>query len=186
MAEAVANFSECDHGALHVDEDFAAVEFIPTADGTTCTVVGTNFTNPAMPLLRYEMGDTVGSKPGTCQCGRPGRVVTTVDGRVEDYIILRSGARVGRLDHALKDLVNIREAQIRQSRRGSILVRVVPGARYAKADEELLVSELRSRVGNDTEIVVEYVQAIERTRGGKLRFVVSDLVEGQLTSPTVR
>ena len=33
MAEAIANISECGRGALHVDEDFAAVEFLPNPDG---------------------------------------------------------------------------------------------------------------------------------------------------------
>ena len=38
--------SQCEPGSLHVDEDFAAVEFIPI-DETTCTeIVGTNFAIP--------------------------------------------------------------------------------------------------------------------------------------------
>ena len=58
MAEAVANISECEQGSLHVDEDFAAVEFIPVG-GNQFRVVGTNFTNPATPLIRYDLLDLV-------------------------------------------------------------------------------------------------------------------------------
>jgi len=181
MAEAVANFSECEQGALHVDEDFAAVEFIPSDDGINSTVVGTNFTNPAMPLLRYDVGDTARVMDTGCPCGRPGRVVNSVDGRFEDYVILQNGTRIGRLDHAFKDLVNVREAQIRQSRPESLTVRVVRGSRYRPEDEVAMLSELRRRLGSDIEILVEHVDSIPRGRGGKLRFVVSELNDGQVS-----
>ena len=87
MAEAVANISECEHDQLHVDEDCAAVEFIPNSDGPGYKIIGTNFTNLATPLLRYDVQDLVTLTNVTCSCGRPGRVVASVDGRAEDYII---------------------------------------------------------------------------------------------------
>lgn len=180
MAEAVANFSECVHGRLHVDEDFAAVEFVP--NGESCSVVGTNFTNLAMPLVRYVVGDAAVPGTGACSCGRPGRLIERIDGRLEDYVVLPSGARLGRLDHVFKDLVNVREAQIRQSRPSELVVRVVRGPRYGRQDEISLVRELRKRVGPDVEIHIEYTDAIERARNGKLRFVVSQLPGGRITA----
>ena len=179
MAEAVANFSECDRGALHVDEDFAAVEFVPQAGGMF-SIVGTNFTNPVTPLLRYEVQDAATLDGDTCSCGRPGRVVASVDGRLEDYVILRNGARVGRMDHIFKDLVRIREAQIRQSVPGELTIRVVRAAEYSDADERELLRETRKRVGDDTTVRIEYVPALERSETGKLRFVVSDLAAGSV------
>ncbi len=114
MAEAVANISECEYGNLHVDEDFAAVEFIPNPECPGYKVIGTNFTNPVTPLLRYDVQDVVALTDETCSCGRPGRIVERIDGRQEDYVILKNGARLGRMDHIFKDLINIREAQIYQ------------------------------------------------------------------------
>ncbi len=58
MAEAVANFSEFRDERLYVDEDFAAVEFVKN-EGGGYKVVGTNFSNLATPLVRYEVGDLV-------------------------------------------------------------------------------------------------------------------------------
>ena len=80
MAEAVANISECEYGNLHVDEDFAAVEFIPNPYGTGYKVIGTNFTNLATPLIRYDVQDVVELSDERCPCGRPGRVVKQIDG----------------------------------------------------------------------------------------------------------
>lgn len=179
LAEGAANISECPNGTLHVDEDFAAVEFIPNGD--SFRVIGTNFTNLATPLLRYDTQDQVTiSSEVLCTCGRPGRIVSRIDGRQEDYVILKNGARLGRMDHIFKDLVNIREAQIYQMQPGELIIRIVRGKQYSDDDEAMLLREVHKRVGNQADIVIEYVEALERSRAGKLRFVVSDVVEGQL------
>jgi phenylacetate-CoA ligase len=180
MAEAVANFSECDRGKLHVDEDFAAVEFLPNDDGLSYRVVGTNFTNPATALLRYDVEDNVTLDGENCSCGRPGRIVTRIDGRKEDYVILKNGTRIGRMDHIFKDMVNIREAQIYQKHPGEIILRIVRAGHYSNKDAESLLSETRKRVGENALIHLEYVDRLERSKTGKLRFVVSELDEGKI------
>jgi phenylacetate-CoA ligase len=181
MAEAVANISECEYGTLHVDEDFAAVEFVPNWEGPGLKIVGTNFTNFATPLLRYDIEDIIKiDELLKCPCGRPGRIVAAVDGRKEDYIVLKHGARLGRMDHIFKDLINIREAQLYQSKPGEIIVRVVRGNNFTKDDETMLLQEMRKRVGADTDIDIHYLESLPRSRIGKLRFVVSEISEGKL------
>lgn len=182
LSEAVANFSECELGCLHVDEDFSAVEFVSENEGSNWRVVGTNLSNPATPFVRYDTGDRVTLEAHTCPCRRPGRVVASLDGRQEDYVILKNGARLGRMDHIFKDMVNIREAQIRQRRIGEIIVVIVKGGTYFEADEALLRKELSSRVGSDTTISFEYVDKIRRSATGKMRFVVSELEMGKLSA----
>ncbi|MCF8096167.1 MAG: hypothetical protein K9J79_12495 [Desulfobacteraceae bacterium] len=180
LAEGVANISECPIGNLHVDEDFAAVEFIPNPEGLGYKLIGTNFTNPATPLVRYDTEDLVELEEGSCPCGRPGRIVKNIDGRKEDYVTLKDGTRIGRMDHVFKDLINIREAQIYQSVPGSIQVRIVKNSSYNKADEKQLYQELVKRVGSDTNIEFLYVEKLERSNTGKLRFVLSEISEGKL------
>jgi phenylacetate-CoA ligase len=180
MAEAVANISECHRGSLHVDEDFSAVEFVPHPHGWGHKIIGTNFTNPAMPLLRYDVQDMVALDENSCPCGHPGRVVLSIDGRQEDYVILPNGSRIGRMDHIFKDMTSIREAQISQREIGQIIIRVVKTKHYTPKDEIALRREAAKRVGADTEVKIEYVEAIKRTGAGKLRFVVSEIPEGQL------
>jgi phenylacetate-CoA ligase len=128
--------------------------------------------------------DIVSLSDRPCPCGRPGRILTNIDGRKEDYIVLASGARLGRLDHVFKDMVHIREAQLYQERPGELTVRIVPGERYSAAEEERLRRELIMRVGVDTLLSIEYVGRLERSSTGKLRFVVSHVPRGQLTAPS--
>ena len=76
MAEAVAHISECDAGRLHVDEDFAAVEFVPVGDNRF-RIVGTTSPTPrrhscattSMTSSRSTatLGVTAGVRGGSCR-----------------------------------------------------------------------------------------------------------------------
>lgn len=179
LAEAVANFSECPHGRLHVDEDFAAVEFLPLA-GDAFRVVGTNLSNPAFPLLRYDTGDVATISGAVCGCGRPGRVVDAVDGRREDYVLTRAGTLLGRLDHIFKDMTNVREAQIRQAAPGRMTLAVVRGPGYGLDDERRLRQAASRLLGREMAFDIAYQDALPRTANGKLRFVASTLSAGAI------
>jgi len=175
MTEGVANISECERMRFHVDEDFAATEFIPSGDGQTCRVVGTNLSNPATPLVRYDVGDMVTLWPEGCSCGRPGRVICRLDGRIEDYVTLSDGTKVGRMDHIFKDMGQIREAQIFQDTPGVLVYRIVRRCGYSQSDEEQLLVETRRRIGRKADVRIQYVESLPKTNNGKLRFVTSTI-----------
>jgi phenylacetate-CoA ligase len=185
LAEGVANVSQCELGALHVDEDYAALEFVPLGHDGLYRIVGTNFTNLATPLLRYDTQDLATIREeGSCSCGRSGRVVERIDGRLEDYVVLSNGVRLGRLDHIFKDMVNISEAQIHQARPGEMTIRIVRGRNYDKTDEHALMRETAKRVGNEMDVRLEYVQDLPRSSVGKLRFVLSEVTGASIDHPT--
>ena len=175
LAEAVANISECIRGKMHVDEDFAAVDFVEDKAGGGFRVVGSSLSNDATGFLRYDTGDLVTRAGDTCSCGYPGRTVEAIDGRREDYILLSNGVRVSCGNQIFKMLGDVREAQILQRRVGEVTVRVVRGASYHRGCEQRLLREMRKRVGNDTSIQVEYVPTLQRSSNGKLRLVISDV-----------
>jgi phenylacetate-CoA ligase len=180
MAEGIANASECPKGRLHVDEDFAFVEFIPVESGPGYRIVGTNFTNRAFPLIRYDVGDIAQLSGQACDCGRPGRIIDRIDGRREDYVVLPTGALVGRLDHIFKDQVHVREAQIYQPDLTRVVLRLVKAKAFTSRDEQNLIGAARDWLGRSLRIEVEHLDAIPRTSAGKLRFVVSDVTAGGL------
>lgn len=182
MAEALGNISECPRGALHVDEDYSLIEFIGADDGTgTHRIVGTTLDNWAMPFLRYDIGDRVViDADALCDCGRPGRVVKSIDGRQEDYVVLSDGSRVGRIDHFFKDAIHVAEAQVVQKRAGRVVVRVVRATGYATADEAALRREIGERCGDRLDVDFDYVQQIPKSASGKLRLVVNEDAAGKL------
>lgn len=187
QTEGVAQISECEQHALHVDEDFSAVEFVPMGQSGVYRLVATNLANPATTFLRYDTGDRVVIRSGaSCACGRPGRIVDRIDGRLEDYVILENGVRVGRMDHVFKDMVNVQEAQIYQERPGALTLRVVRGTKFDAGDEQALRRETEKRVGDRTEIAIEYWESLPRSPMGKLRFVVSDIAAGSIEADLAR
>ena len=172
LAEGTSSISECPSGNLHVDEDFAYTDFVPhQTHAHLHRIVGTNWTNVAFPLIRYDSGDHVVLERRDCDCGHPGRLVKSIDGRQEDYILLPSGARLGRLDHIFKDMQLIAEAQITQRASGPVTFRIVRRSGYNADTEKHLIAESRKRMGSDIVITVEYVTSLPRTSSGKLRFV---------------
>jgi phenylacetate-CoA ligase len=178
QTESIANFSECEHGRLHVDEDHACVEFVPhVLDGAgrmLYRVLGTSLANWHQPFIRYDVGDLVTLAEGPCACGRAGRIVEEIDGRREDFVELASGARLGRLNHVFNALEFLREAQIRQSRRGEIAIHVVPRGEWTPDREARLLAEAHSRMGDDMRIAISVEQHLPRTASGKLRLVVKE------------
>lgn len=174
LAEGVANFCQDIKANWHIDDDLAYAEFIPLndSDNTVCRIVGTGFSNIAFPLIRYDTGDLAKVKWVN---GKP--EIIEIYGRQEDYIELPNGVKLGRLDHIFKDCVNIREAQIHQIRKDLIEFRVVKDVNYVEKDEQQLLQEASSRLGKDVELTIKYCDSIERTKSGKVRFVISDLVK---------
>ena len=174
LAEAVGSASQCRRGHLHCDEDFAAMELVDNGAGQY-RVIGTNLSNLATPLIRYDTMDLASHAAAECECGLPGRVIGEIDGRVEETLVLASGRRLGLLDVIFKDVVNIREAQIVQHRLDAVVLRIVRGSAYSEADESKVLAQARNRIGPDLQIEIEYVDALERSKRGKLRLVVSDI-----------
>ena len=175
LAEPVANISQCKFGKLHIDEDYSHLELIPL-DGfkNKYKIVGTSFTNDALMFLRYDTNDIVSlSQNQTCKCKNFGRIIDEIDGRKEDFLLQKDGTKVGRLDHIFKDMINVKEAQIKQFKNQGVIFYVVKNDNYKNYDEIILQKEIESRLNIDYEI--EYLNKIKRTKSGKLKFVVSEI-----------
>jgi phenylacetate-CoA ligase len=97
----------CPHGRKHLLLQSGFHEFKGDQ------LISTNLSNYAFPFIRYQTSDLIKkSSDGSCPCGFPGILVETILGRMEDYIVTKEGALVGRLDHIFKDALHVREAQI--------------------------------------------------------------------------
>jgi len=175
--EGVANISQCPRGKLHVDEDFSRLEFVKSGYGDNIYhITGTNFTNALFPLVRYDTGDLATLMEGeSCDCGRPGRVVHSLDGRLNDYVVSKSGKYIGLLDHMFKDCINVRTVQVRQEKAGAITVLIVKGDAYGSKDEAQLRDQMKFVLGKEMDCEIRYVPEVPKAASGKHRLVVSSL-----------
>src|SRR5690606_22846762 len=121
LGECVANFSDNLNHEQLVDEDFAAVEFIP--NNGVYKIIGTSLGNYAMPLIRYDTGDLA-----YIEKERTPRKVDFIDGRNGEYILLKSGKKVGALSALFSNTEAIVEAQIHQRIDYSLQIRYVSNA----------------------------------------------------------
>lgn len=179
--EMCANIVECEKGRYHMKLEHSYVELLdpydkPVPPGSEGRLVCTAFGNYAMPLVRYNIGDiAIPSEVETCNCGRGGKLVERVVGRVEDYILTPDGRYVGRLDHLFKDAVNVKFAQVIQNKIDEVIIRVIKEQNYTQKDENEIYKESRLRLGSKINIVFEYVNEVERLSNGKFRFIVSNI-----------
>ena len=178
-AERAGCMSQCENGLFHLRAEHSYAEILdkhnqPAKPGTPGRLVVTAFGNYATPLVRYDVGDiAIISEGRTCRCGRGGALVERIIGRVEDYVVTSDGRLIGRLDHLFKDTTNVLMGQIEQDHVNEIRIRIVRDAYFTAKDEAIIRKEARARLGNEINIRFEYVDDIQRTKGGKFRFAIS-------------
>jgi len=84
---------DSDH--FHVISDSVHIEVVdkkgdPCAPGEVGRILVTRLKNLAMPLIRYEVGD-MGALGEACSCGRSTPVLTCIEGRVRNLVVLPDG-----------------------------------------------------------------------------------------------
>jgi phenylacetate-CoA ligase len=133
-----------------------------------------------MPLLRYRTCDIV-TLPDEkkCPCGREFPLVNRIIGRTDDMLMTPEGNYIGSASMSVVfELVNnIQEVQIIQNKMDEIIVKVVKLENFNKYDLNLLKDRLKERLGNKVSIKVVFVNQIKRTRAGKFRFIISNIID---------
>lgn len=181
-SEGAPFISECREGRLHIHLDSGVFEILrpdgtPAQPGEPGELVVTSFTTHITPLLRYAIGDIAvpAERDAKCECGLPFPIIEAILGRVDDILYTPDRGYVSRLDTVFKKLPNsIVEAQIVQTSPERILLRLVPDPdRYLPEHADLLVKEMRKRLGYVVNIDVEEVSHIPRSANGKMRPVIN-------------
>ena len=171
QTEGVANFFTCRHGSLHVNEYFSSVEFLQSEEGYL--IVGSQMHNEAFPFYRYNTGDTVATVNIGCACGRTSRIVTGITGRVDDYLVLQDGSRIGRLDHLTKGNMLIEQAQIVQERKGNCIFKIVAAPKNRDQVKRSLQLSCSKYLGESFSVEFEFVEQIATEKNGKIKFIKS-------------
>ena len=122
----------CDHGALHVNDDWVLLEPVdaagqPVAHGTPShSVLLTNLANRVQPLIRYDLGDSITLLP-PCSCGSSLPAIR-VEGRHDETLryVDNDGAAVDLLPLVLTTVMEeeagVYGFQLRQTGRDTLTV----------------------------------------------------------------
>jgi phenylacetate-CoA ligase len=99
--------------------------------------------------------------------------VARINGRITDVIVTPDGRHLGGLEHAFMRAGGVHRSQIVQETVDEIVVNIVKAPSYTPADGEQIERGLRSFVGSEMRIRLNYVDAIQPGENGKVQFVVS-------------
>lgn len=180
--------TECEHGRLHVHQDFGFVEILKddgtsTMPGEIGEIVATGFANVNQIFIRYRTGDLARWAHGPCPCGRRNfPVLEELVGRQEDILYLPNGRGMMRLDNVFKGLSGIAVGQVVQESLSQLVINLVPTQDYSPTDGETVAQRIVSTygLGRDVRIEVRLVENIPREKSGKFRPVVSRVPQSQV------
>lgn len=175
---------ECEHRTgLHVLPWTCHVEVVgpdgePVGPGEEGEVAVTGFTNRAMPLIRYLIGDRarLPEREVECPCGRRTQMLAEVIGRSVDMFLGPDGQLVDGeyFTHLMYFRPWLRQFQVVQRAPDDVLFRVATEAEVPAADREEIVAKTRSVLGEACAVSFERVGTIEPSASGKLRYTLRD------------
>lgn len=176
--------SQCErHRGLHVNADCIYLEIIDE-NGTECPpgqpgrIIVTDLTNQAMPIFRYEVGDTASWAVEECPCGRTLPLLERLDGRIADYVVTKHGEFISGIsltENFAQQIPGLAQLQIVQEDVDRFVYNVVRGPDF---DDRSLrrISELSAALfGSTAEHECRFVERILPEPSGKYRFCISKL-----------
>jgi phenylacetate-CoA ligase len=172
---------ECErHAGLHVNADSVYVEVLrdgrPAAAGEAGSLIITDLTNRAMPILRYQVGD-VGVPAGhRCPCGRGLPLLERLEGREADYVVTPAGDLISGIsltENFALCVPGVAQLQIIQETVRRFRFRIVRGPDFGGASLRRLGELVAERFGPDVLYECEYVECIPQEPSGKYRFCIS-------------
>lgn len=167
-------------GYMHECIDTGVFEHIKTENGTKLIV--TAFHTHGTPLIRYDIGDNIVEfEPDEMPENKYAfPIIKAIDGRQADslYSEERGHISIANLSNVVKNLPNsIKNIQFIQETIDHIHIKVVvDSSRYQqKKQEPHIFEEMYNRFGKNMHFTIEYVDVIERTKGGKYRMIINKL-----------
>lgn len=165
--------SQCREGNYHLFIDNVWVEFLdkdlnPVGPGEEGEIYLTTTRSPAMPFIRYRIGDIGKYSDKKCTCGLGFPLIEEFSGRADDSFILPSGTYVSSLKvlntftkFIKKYLHLMEEFKVIQKEPGLIVIQFVKGKEFNEEHLQELINALHDVFREPVNIEVEFVDQIE-------------------------
>jgi len=178
--------AECTFGNKHLFEDRAIIEVVDEqgrvlpAGQRGDRILLTLLERHTQPLIRYEISDMVRELPGKCECGRPFRMIESIEGRIEDVLFFPAragGAPVAihpNLFHAILETVPATGWQVVHETSG-LTVYLTGAVDESSRDQlrERVRRMLESQAVQPPPIEVRMTAQLQRGATGKAPLIVS-------------
>jgi len=149
----------------------------PVGPGEEGEIAVTGFTNRAMPLVRYLIGDRarLPERAVECPCGRRTQMLAEVTGRNVDMFLGSDGQMVDGeyFTHLMYFRPWLRQFQVVQRAPEEVVFRIA-GEEAPAADREEIEAKTKAVLGPGCAVVFERVGTIEPSASGKLRYTIRE------------
>jgi phenylacetate-CoA ligase len=179
----------CEAGRYHVHSEHCLVEIVgddgrPTAPGEIGRLVVTGLSNLAMPLIRYDADDLARAVDGPCACGRTLPSFGDIVGRYsrlaflpERSFAMLEAVRATILKMPADEIRDLRQFQLHQFRDGRFELRLLARASLPDVFAEQIKAAWAKALSSSEQVLsLRYVDAIERSPGGKYQVFTSDFM----------
>jgi phenylacetate-coenzyme A ligase PaaK-like adenylate-forming protein len=181
--------AECIYGNKHLFEDSAIIEIVDERGRAVppgergARILLTVLERRTQPLIRYEISDLVRELPGTCPCGRPYRMVASIEGRSEDVLYFPprdGGAPLVALHptrvHEVLETLPGSGWQLVHDEHGLTLSLLAPVDAALAADVRARLTQLLQAVGAAVPAIeVRSVEELQRGVTGKAPLIIARL-----------
>ena len=169
---------QCPQGGWHISADNLILEIDQPDENGEGKVVITPLLNYAMPLVRYELGDVGRLVKDKCPCGLNLPLFQLSQGRVEEVIVTPKGktACTAFFAYIGKSLMPLGLRQFRALQKSPVLMhlQLVHSKRDDPSAEALIRRQIKKYLGEEVNIVIEYVEQIPPDSSGKLRYFIRE------------
>ena len=166
----------CQARNYHIMQGHCIVEIVddsgqPLPDGCEGNIVVTDLDSYNFPFIRYETGDIGVRSRNPCVCGWKSPYLTSIVGRVDDYLLKSDGRKIGRLSHIMKPAKGVLKSQLVQTDYDALHIRVVADEGFRSETMNDVIDNARTYIGN-MNITWELTDQLERTSSGKIKYVI--------------
>jgi len=147
-------------------------------EGEIGELVGTSFWNYATPFIRYRTMDLAKKGKSGCEkCTRQFQLLEKIQGRLQEIIVTNTGRYISMTAMTVHSdaFHNVEQFQFYQDRPGRVSFRIVRRGNYTERDTSKIRSDLMTKLGEDMELEIIFVDKILRTPNGKYRVLEQEL-----------
>ena len=152
-----------------------------TKEGEIGEIIGTGFTNYAMPFIRYKTGDSAVWTNKGCGCGRDLALLKKIEGRwLQERIITKQGSFIAitALNTHTNIFENVKQFQYFQEEKGKVILKIIKKETYSEEDTKKILDELSHKMKGLVDLDIVSVEEIPKTERGKYRFLIQKLPIG--------
>jgi phenylacetate-CoA ligase len=176
--------SECKKKeGLHINDDDIIVEVLDKNNQKMLSseigeITVTDLSNYVMPFIRYKLSDMGSFAIEVCSCGRTQPMLSSIQGRVSDFIVRTDGSVISGIsltDHFGANIRGIKQIQIVQKRNDLICLNIAKNELFSSDTEKEIKVLSEKYFGFRMRVEFNYVPRIMPGKGGKFKFVVSEI-----------